>query len=70
MIAQPRQITGICQVIICGLGAGSISFETTIASPIGAEISPADFLLMIRQAESLTLAAQLFICWINSACPL
>ena len=62
MIAQPRQIIGICQVTIWGFGAGNINLETTIARPIGAEMSPADFLLMIRHAESLTLAAQLFIC--------
>ncbi len=62
MIAQPRQITSICQVMICGRGAGSISLLTAIATPMMAEISPADLRLMIRQAESLTLAAQLLNC--------
>ena len=70
MIAQLRQIATICQVIICGLGAGSINLDTAIATPIMAEMSPADFRLIILHAESLTLAAQLLNCWISSAWPL
>lgn len=62
MIAQPRQIASICQVMICGRGAGIINLLTTIANPIGADMSPADLRLIILHAESLTLAAQLFIC--------
>ena len=62
MIAQPRQIASKCQVIICGFGVGNINLLTAIATPIMAEMSPADFRLIILQAESLTLAAQLLNC--------
>ena len=62
MIAQPRQIASICQVTICGLGVGNISFDTAIATPIIALMSPADLRFTIRHAESLTLAAQLLNC--------
>ena len=57
-------------VYIAATCCGFINIETTIAKAIGAETSPADFLLTMRQAESLTLAAQLFICWIRFAWPL
>ena len=70
MIAQSRQIDTICQVMICGRGAGNINLLTAIATPIIAEMSPADLRLIILQAESLTLAAQLLNCWISSAWPL
>jgi hypothetical protein len=56
--------------MICGRGAGNINLLTAIATPIIAEMSPADLRLMILQAESLTFAAQLLNCWISSAWPL
>ena len=49
---------------------GFVNLLTIIAIDIGALISPADFLLMIRQAESLTFAATLSNCSISDRCPL
>jgi hypothetical protein len=34
------------------------------------DLETGSYVLMMRHAESFTLAAQLFICWINSSCPL
>jgi hypothetical protein len=41
--------------------------DTTMAKEIGADTSPALLRFTMRQLESLVLAAQLFICLINSS---